>query len=406
MIWKLKKAIEGLTQPFCAGKVKRHLGEPAFEIIFDRFSALAHTFNASNADSDLEVKQLAAFAAPSTHSRNVILRGAFYNRYWALSLKAVDGEIFVYLLPVTSLPRLTADTETAPSLRISVKLGSRDQGSVEYLDSNTKSVLTTEEMNGLILACFNDLVKRSYEAHPSSATDIRLILGEKSLTGAFKQLVTDNHRLAADLLDQNEQIRNEIMMELHDDVLGDLMLLQRYLRADFENPEEELGMQPLQILTGAMAKLRQLCTELTARDLADWGLEAALVELVSRLSAASDIAISIDGGGLRKLDPSISLQVYRIIQECTNNAIKHAQATQITITLRVFENEMEFEIADDGKGLVEPLPEKRQQCHNGLRIIRERLKIINNVLHADLTVDSAPGQGTKIALRLADRPSL
>jgi signal transduction histidine kinase len=86
-----------------------------------------------------------------------------------------------------------------------------------------------------------------------------------------------------------------------------------------------------------------------------------------------------------------------VAQEALNNVARHAGAGAVALHLRCSPEDVELRIEDDGRGFD---AERVASDHFGLRIMRERAADIG----ATLTIASAPGQGTHLALRWAGRP--
>lgn len=296
----------------------------------------------------------------------------------------------LFLTPSTDMNSIGEETESSKILAL--KTDFRNERELWMQLDGSSNLLSRADLNALLLACFNDFLKRS---SPPAPPKIRLVAGEQSLITTFKRLVSENHRLTLELIEQNELIRNQIMMEIHDDVLSDLIYARQLA--------DEYGDQQLsELISNATIRLRQLInTEFTERDLVDWGLEVALQELVSNWSKLTPAKIVTNGESIRKLPSAVTLHTFRIVQESLKNAIKHAEAGQITITLRQENKYLEIEVCDDGKGIQEP--EEGTARSFGLAIMQERLSLLNKHLPAELTIDSGSNRGTSIALRLYDR---
>ena len=93
-----------------------------------------------------------------------------------------------------------------------------------------------------------------------------------------------------------------------------------------------------------------------------------------------------------RLPREVELVFYRVGQEALTNIARHAEAHQVTLTLRREDQQLNLEIQDDGRGFIlETVP--RDQAHGlGLLGMRERLAMIAG----HLTIESIPGQGTRI----------
>ena len=84
-------------------------------------------------------------------------------------------------------------------------------------------------------------------------------------------------------------------------------------------------------------------------NLKQYGINNALRDLVMQRQGTAGIRITIDDEAVI-LEESRSLHVYRIIQECVNNAIKHSQATQLNISLHIKQGNIVLGVRDDGTG--------------------------------------------------------
>jgi signal transduction histidine kinase len=102
-------------------------------------------------------------------------------------------------------------------------------------------------------------------------------------------------------------------------------------------------------------------------------------------------------GESRDLNPLVRDEAYRIATEALRNAVKHADARHVTVTLRYEARQFRLMIHDDGKGIDAATMQRQQRTgHFGLPGMRERAAIVKG----QLEVRSAPGAGTAIELRV------
>jgi signal transduction histidine kinase len=120
------------------------------------------------------------------------------------------------------------------------------------------------------------------------------------------------------------------------------------------------------------------------------GLDAldSLVEDVIR--AGLPVRVHVDGQPF-PLPRAIDLSAYRIVQEGLTNALKHAHASQADVAVRYRPDEVELEVADDGKG-----PETTNGQGHGLVGIRERVTIYGG----EMSAGAAPAGGFILSARL------
>jgi len=196
------------------------------------------------------------------------------------------------------------------------------------------------------------------------------------------------------------QERTRLAREIHDSLAQTLAFLkltaaqmQQYLgQGDYQNLNQALK-QSYQALSEAYIDTRKVIDDLRLgpqEDLASW-----LTQLAQTLERDHGIPIHINfTDRIPTLSPEIHVQLLRIIQEALNNIRKHAHANQVTINVHQWNDNVIFEVQDDGQGfLPEEVPEISRY---GLRGMRERSEAIG----ADFQVISQPGQGTTVRLLL------
>lgn len=126
----------------------------------------------------------------------------------------------------------------------------------------------------------------------------------------------------------------------------------------------------------------------------DFELTQGLEDYVKTFSERTQLDVRFERSGLTcKLSPDAQLALFRILQECLSNALKHAEARQVQVKLDYDLDRVHLVVRDDGKGFD---AKKSPRGHYGLLNMRERA----TKLGAELIVDSAPGNGTRISFSL------
>ena len=121
-------------------------------------------------------------------------------------------------------------------------------------------------------------------------------------------------------------------------------------------------------------------------------LAAAIRELLDKLNNKA-LKIHVYTEGLdERLDSNMETVLYRVIQECVTNAIKHAGATTLDISLIKDKEGISGTIEDNGKGFETTDKEKFEGI--GLKNITTRIEYLKGTVD----FDSAPGRGTVVAL--------
>ncbi|MAT99688.1 MAG: hypothetical protein CL608_21310 [Anaerolineaceae bacterium] len=224
--------------------------------------------------------------------------------------------------------------------------------------------------------------------------DLALSLGEQAA------LAIDNSRLRL----QAEEAavlaeRNRLARELHDAVTQTLFsasLIADVLPRIWErNPElGRVRLAELRELTrGALAEMRTLLLELRPATLTESSLAELLQQLAAAVIGRSRLKVTVNVVGERPLPPDTQVVLYRIAQEALNNIVKHAGASQVSVTLQFLPECVELTVADNGRGF----EVSRIGVHSlGLGIMRERAAKIG----AKLQITSEIGTGTIIKVQV------
>jgi signal transduction histidine kinase len=238
-------------------------------------------------------------------------------------------------------------------------------------------------------------------AEQAEAAEMRATLAEREREAAeMRATLAEREREAAARIAVAEE-RTRIARELHDIVAHamSVMVLQigavrHKLPQDREEDIDALGRVE-QAGRTALTEMRRLLgamrsdgdgVELGPQP----GLDAldSLVDDVSR--AGLPVRLHLDGERL-PLPRAIDLSAYRIVQEGLTNALKHARASHVEVTVRYRPDELELEVADDGKG-----PATTNGHGHGLIGIRERV----NIYGGEMSAGAAAAGGFVLSARL------
>ncbi len=194
--------------------------------------------------------------------------------------------------------------------------------------------------------------------------------------------------------------RNRLALELHDVVSQKLFALvlgaEAAATTHDRDPEATRGqLERLQSLSReALDELRSLVLELRPPDLDRDGLCGTLtkhVELVRRLHGAH-VELGLDAGVTA--GPDRDRDVLRVAQEALHNALRHADARQVRVTVRADGDALVLEVADDGIGF-DPGDAELRSRHLGLTSMEERARRIGG----ELRIEPTPGGGATVRLR-------
>jgi len=201
------------------------------------------------------------------------------------------------------------------------------------------------------------------------------------------------------------QERGRLARELHDAMSQSLFSLQ--LSADTATrllAEDPAGAAAALATVRALAaqvsaELRTTVEGLRPADLERDGLAAALTTQLTVAGRAHDVPVDVEVGDLDGLDPDDEHQVLRIAQEAVTNALRHASAGRVRVTLGPGAPDSRWalvlRVSDDGRGF-DPQARGLRARRLGLTSMHERAASLGGAL----TVTSAPGEGTTVALRV------
>jgi signal transduction histidine kinase len=194
-------------------------------------------------------------------------------------------------------------------------------------------------------------------------------------------------------LEAAEQARARWARELHDETLQGLsgvrMVLSAGLARDELSALRRAAEAADQHLGEEMRKLRDLIAELRPAALDDLGLGPAIESLAKRQGAIGgftvDMRIALDG---QRLGRDAESATYRIVQEALSNAVKHAHAEHVTLSVDQLADRVEIKVQDDGRGFD---PDAVSEGF-GLTGMRERALLLGG----QLSVTSADGGPTRV----------
>lgn len=211
----------------------------------------------------------------------------------------------------------------------------------------------------------------------------------------MRRLEAERRRAGSAALRAQEEERARVARDLHDEVNQSLtgLLLRLEAVREAAPPELEPELAETRALANqAMRELLSLARQLRPTALDDLGLAAAIggqVEQLERPGLAAELSID---GDFSDLDDDVQLVVYRVAQEALTNAARHSGAERVDVALRRSPDEVELSVADDGSGFA------FEQSERGLGIggMRERALLVGG----ELTIESRPGAGTTVRLRV------
>jgi signal transduction histidine kinase len=226
----------------------------------------------------------------------------------------------------------------------------------------------------------------------------------RTINVLLNHLMADRERvrhLASQVISAGDQERAHIGRELHDSTAQSLsaleMLVTASLRETAPGPlHERLGVMR-EIVVETLSEVRTLSHNVHPRVLDDLGLASALESLGRRTCDGTGIAVGLATDVRATVPPPVASVLYRVAQEAIRNAIRHAGATEVQVTLRVDERSASLEVRDDGTGFDVAAAESSANGM-GLFLMRERVALVDGRFEIDGR--AAPGARVRTTVPL------
>jgi signal transduction histidine kinase len=216
-----------------------------------------------------------------------------------------------------------------------------------------------------------------------------------------RSVEADRLRSAIDAADAERQ---RWARELHDETLqglGGLRVLLASTLSHGDPDQNEAAMrEAIEEIETAIGNLRAIISDLRPSALDDLGLRAALSALIKRrerdeLEVQSELNLPDPRAGEARLSPELETTVYRLVQEALTNVVKHAQASQVKLSVTAVDDHVLIEVADDGIGF----SADAKTTGFGLAGMHERVFLAGGMLNLESTGEA----GTVLSARLPIR---
>jgi signal transduction histidine kinase len=273
-----------------------------------------------------------------------------------------------------------------------------------YVDHEGKPVVLPPPSNRAVTEIEQDSRPLGALVHdPALAEQPELV----QAVGAAARLAMENERLHAEVKAQLEEVRasrariveaadqerRRVERDLHDGAqqrLVNLSLALGIARDRLRQGNDAAAERTLEGATEelriALFELRELARGIHPAILADEGLGAAMESLAQRSPVP---AVVLEAPAVR-LGPSVEGTAYFVVAEALANVAKHSRASHVQVRARISDGALRVDVSDDGVGGAE------ESAGSGLRGLADRLAAVSGTL----TVDSAPGRGTRVVAEI------
>lgn len=212
------------------------------------------------------------------------------------------------------------------------------------------------------------------------------------------------------ILEGQEEERKRIAMDIHDGIGQMLTSLKFQIESINNKNEQEAEKKITEIKHGIkdiIREVRKVTFNLKPTVLGDYGLQAGLNVFVKEIGKLSDVELIFraEGEADQRIPQKIENNIFRIVQEAINNAIKYAKASRIDVSLKQTANDLTVTVKDEGQGFDEKIVEARNmniESGRGFFNMYERTEYING----QLEIKSEPGKGTVVILTVPLRSTV
>jgi two-component system, NarL family, sensor histidine kinase UhpB len=218
---------------------------------------------------------------------------------------------------------------------------------------------------------------------------------ERSFNRMLERLEAERRDAGAHALQAQEAERQRLARGLHDEIGQSMtaVLLQLKRLTANASPEQRAQLAEAQeVVKTSLDDVRRLAQELRPELLDHLGLASALAELASSFEQRTHVRVQRRlERDLPPLDPQAELVLYRVTQESLTNVARHAQASQVLLSLERGQGSVVLRVIDNGQGF-----EPEHVEGGGLRGIRERALIVGGAV----AIKPGPDGGVEVRLEV------
>jgi len=211
-----------------------------------------------------------------------------------------------------------------------------------------------------------------------------------AMSAALKMAEESNQALALHTIQIQETERQTMSRELHDE-MGQSLTAIKAMAVTSKQPNVDITLVAdsiIDVCNHLSVVVRSMMRTLHPLSLAELGLEATLTDLITEWRRRnSDLEIQLDyDTALEQLDNKVAIHVYRIVQECLTNVVRHAQASKVNVSLGFTSERVEINVVDNGIG------GKAEALGFGVLGMRERVESLGG----KFTFNSEENKGVQV----------
>ncbi len=379
---KIEEAEEAILK---AAAIRKKIGDPNF--IISDLVQLSKLYSESGRYSDgLKIADSALQLAKEhkINSQIYFVKDAYLSNYYQSKQYKKAADLTQEMLKISDSINNASSAQALVEWEIKYETAKKSQKiKQQQLELSNKNNLIIEVVLLFILS-----VILFYFILRNKTNKQRALLNEMNLN--------QQKAITQTILDTEHSERTKIAANIHDGLGQYLSVLKMNLQSIKERNERNDTILPTlvnaqSLLNDSITELRNLSHQIMPSTALNNGLVAALRNMVDKIDATKlQALIEINEAEFVNLNQHIQLSIFRIIQECVHNTIKHANAQQIIISLKIIEKNISVSVSDNGTGFDnENLAEKGL----GLTNMKNRVQQLNGTFN----LKSILNQGTTIS---------
>lgn len=215
----------------------------------------------------------------------------------------------------------------------------------------------------------------------------------------FKKEVDLQKEQASQIVEAQEEERKRIAKDIHDGI-GQMLTALKFNIESINPSNVDSSSKKIEqlkeVLSFLIKEVRTVTFNLTPPELSDYGIVATLNKLANQLSNFTEKKVlfenKTDFNG--RFDSLIETNLYRVVQEAVNNALKYANSNYILISMSHSDDLLSITIDDDGKGF--DVNKLKKNSSMGIFFMKERISYVNGRIF----INSIKDKGTRITINV------
>ena len=303
------------------------------------------------------------------------------------SVAALNRHVFLFLFAISAVGIAAILTVLMITVVRPIKRLNRATEALGKGQLDTRVAIGAADEIGALAQSFNTMAANLREAR-------------EQLAGAAETALARASLAERKIIEISEETQRQIGRELHDD-LGQQLTgvafmakgLQERLRSQ-DHAEAQNAARITTLISEAITKAQHLAHNLHPVEMAESDLRAMLMRLAANTQAIFGIKCVCTCEGEPAISaPLTGTNLFRIAQEAVHNAVKHSDATRITLKLTAERDALTMEITDNGRGIA---AHEYKEGGLGMNSMRYRASVMNATLH----IGAMSGGSTRVVVTL------